>query len=109
MTAGSGAFQEACLTETVRLLEEAGLPARFERVEGKRESYYRAPLSVRGQSLEVYVYRDEAGFMVNGSEWTICERPDYDGEDALIEAFLQKLRGTIRRLQGGSSGSAASF
>lgn len=108
MTSGSGAFQEACITGTVRLLEEAGLPARFERIKGKRQTYHRALLSVKGQSLEVYVYRDEAGFMVNGSEWAICERPDYDTEEALIEAFLQKLRGTIRKLQGGS-GSTASF
>lgn len=108
MTSGSEVFQETCMTRTVRLLEEARLPARFEKIKGKREAYHRALLSLGGHSLEVYVYRDEAGFMVNGSEWTICERPDYDGEEALIEAFLQKLRETIRKLQGGS-GNTASF
>lgn len=96
-------FQEACMRKAVKILEEAGLPARFERVDGEHEAYYRVAGTVGTQTMEVYVYRDEAGFMVNGQEWTICERPDYDGDDALIEAFLEKLQGRIQKLKGVAS------
>ncbi|MHB1587438.1 MAG: hypothetical protein ACYCRH_08355 [Acidiferrobacteraceae bacterium] len=65
-------------------------------MEGKRETYFRARLVTAKGAFDLYVYEDEAGTMVvDPQRWFICEVPDYDTPDALIAAFITKLRGLI--------------
>lgn len=70
----------------------SGQKVDFKSIIGKKESYYYAICTIKNLSVEVYIYEDEAGFSINGKDWTICENPDYDDEEKLTEAFLEKLR-----------------
>jgi hypothetical protein len=63
----------------------------FEKVIGKTEIYYKAAIAVSHHKVDIYIYEDEAGFMVDEKDWTICEIQDYSTEEALIESFISKL------------------
>jgi hypothetical protein len=78
---------------TTRRMKAAGArrDVAFERIEGRRETYYKATLGGASQAVEIFVYTDEAGFMVDGRDWRIFERPDFASEEDLLENFLDAL------------------
>lgn len=45
--------------------------------------------------LDVYLYEDEAGFFLDGKNWTIFEKPDYSSSSELLNAFLTHLRAKL--------------
>lgn len=88
-------FQLHCASEVAKLLREKGLSFRREPIEGNEESYFIFRMdSSTVEPLEIYVYEDEAGFLV-GKDWHIWESPDYETPQELISAFLKSLRSSI--------------
>lgn len=88
-------FQLTCVERCRSLLARTpGLDYRdFEELAGKKESYLKLRIADRRNCLiEVYVYLNEAGYMVNEKEWTAFERPDYPSDEALINAFIGGLQ-----------------
>jgi len=87
-------FQARCLEECRNILRQIPVlrSGDFEKIVGKAETYFKATAEGPGHSLEVYVYQDEAGYMLDGKRWTIFEKPDYRSENELREAFLKSLR-----------------
>jgi hypothetical protein len=87
-------FQNRCLERCRAFLrDDLGLPqVTFKEIIGKHETYYKYDFSNAGQKIELYVYYDEAGFMIDGHDWTICERPDYPHDERLIDSFIEKLK-----------------
>lgn len=87
-------FQERCLEECKNIFTQ--IPAlrysSFEKIVGKAEMYFKATADGLHHALEVYVYEDEAGYMLDGKRWTIFEKPDYRSGDELLQAFLKSLR-----------------
>lgn len=66
-------------------------PLEFTLVRGRKEEFLVAKASRAGQSLDVYIYDDEAGFMSGGTKWKIFERPDYVDDVQLIRSFVAAL------------------
>ncbi len=64
----------------------------FQEVVGKRETYLKATVKAPRHVVEIYIYEDEAGYLLEGGEWTIFEKPDYSSPDELIRTFLASLR-----------------
>ena len=64
-------------------------------INGKRETYYKFTFEHVGHVIEIYIYLDEAGYMLDDHFWTICERPDYSDDDELIASFTSKLKDVI--------------
>jgi hypothetical protein len=87
-------FQERSLAECRDLLRHfSGVRHRdFEKVVGKKEIYFKLTAEGPNHVLEIYVYQDEAGYMLDGKRWTIFEKPDYRSESDLQKAFLSSLR-----------------
>jgi|SRR5215470_156176 len=87
-------FQERCLEECRNIFTQiSALRYRdFEKIVGKRETYFKATAEGPNHALEIYVYQDEAGYMLDGKRWTIFEKPDYRSESELLGAFLNGLR-----------------
>jgi hypothetical protein len=87
-------FQERCLEECRNLFRL--IPALrygdFEKIVGKAETYFKATADGPHHLLEVYVYEDEAGYMLDGKQWTIFEGTDYRSQNELLETFLKSLR-----------------
>jgi hypothetical protein len=71
----------------------------FQETVGKREAYFKTALSLAAHKFEIYIYIDEAGFMIDGHNWTICERPDYSNDEDLIKSFISKLQNAISSFQ----------
>ncbi|HBH61356.1 MAG TPA: hypothetical protein DDX85_06390 [Nitrospiraceae bacterium] len=85
-------FSRKCIERCRRLLKEAlGKETEFEKVIGKSETYDKATIDVSHYKVDIYVYEDEAGFMVDGKDWTICEVQDYSTAEELMESFISKL------------------
>ncbi|OGW51435.1 MAG: hypothetical protein A2V62_03355 [Nitrospirae bacterium RBG_19FT_COMBO_58_9] len=63
----------------------------FQEVVGKKETYLKATVKAAQHILEVYLYEDEAGYLLEGGEWTIFEKPDYSTSSELLGAFLASL------------------
>jgi hypothetical protein len=87
-------FQERCLEECREIFRQIPVLryGDFEKIVGKTGTYFKATAEGPGHALEVYVYQDEAGYMLDGKRWTIFEKPDYRSENELLEAFLKGLR-----------------
>ncbi len=68
----------------------------FEPIEGTRETYYRAMFDRPSAALEIFVYTDEAGFMLDGRTWRVFERPDFPSEEDLLSQFLDALSPYLR-------------
>ncbi len=64
----------------------------FHEVQGKKENYFVGNVPHPPHTVDIYVYLDEAGFGVEGKDWVICERADYDSDAALIAALIEKLK-----------------
>ena len=97
MTTSITGFQERCLEECRTLFRQIPAPryGDFEKIVGKAETYFKATADGPHHALEVYVYEDEAGYMLDGKRWTIFEKPDYRSQKELMEAFLKSLRGKL--------------
>jgi hypothetical protein len=60
----------------------------FKKVVGQKETFFQGQID----NIDIYIYSDEAGFMINNKDWVICEKPDYSSQEELINNFLLKLR-----------------
>ena len=91
-------FQRDGLEECESLLEK--FPnmehSGFQEVVGKRETYLKATVKAPQHVLEVYLYEDEAGYLLEGGEWIIFEKPDYPSSAELLNAFLTKLHENLK-------------
>lgn len=87
-------FQTRCQVAVSACLAARGQGAAFT-VQGETEDYLKATVVGRDGPVEVFIYSDEAGLMSAGGEWEICEKWDFDGEDALLGAFLELLERKI--------------
>lgn len=86
------AFQEKCWLRCELLLREKNtLFAGPLRVDGRRETYFIIQFSWGADAIELFIYANEAGVMVNGKDWTIFEAPDFDSDELLIAAYAQHL------------------
>ena len=85
-------FPEKCIRTVNEAAVSFGLPPfEFKLVEGRKENYWRAT-PVQGKSfIELYVYKDEAGYMLDGREWIIFERPDFSTDQELIQQFVSSV------------------
>lgn len=64
----------------------------FNEIRGKKENYFVGKVNHPPYIVDIYVYLNEAGFGVEGKDWIICERPDYDSDADLIAALIEKLK-----------------
>ena len=85
-------FQKMCWRQCKKLLEKVRcsftgpIP-----VQGKRETYVIVQFEFGSDRVELFIYVDEAGIMINGKSWRIFERADYRTEDELITAYAKHL------------------
>lgn len=85
-------FQERCIKKVVDYIKEIiGEKIIFKEVIGRKEMFYQSQI----KSIDIYVYSDEAGFMLSNKEWVICEKPDYHTQEDLMEDFLLRLKNEI--------------
>lgn len=88
-------FQRNCIAEILVLFKELKIPEPlFKEIEGRSEQYYLARAVSDGRSLDIYVYEDEVGMMVD-EKWTVCEKPDSRSFQELIKQFSGILRETL--------------
>ena len=90
-------FQNICITKCCELLAKYFIESKTIFVQGKKESYYIINLLKFPQKFDIYIYYDEAGIMINDKDWSICEKPDYDDENSLINDFLVVLDSKIKK------------
>lgn len=87
-------FQKSLLQDVENILRS--LPdlewGGFQEVVGKRETYLKATTKAPSHVVEIYIYEDEVGYLLEGGEWTIFEKPDYSSPIELVRAFLSSLR-----------------
>jgi hypothetical protein len=82
-------FSEQCIGAVNEAAVTQGFPPfEFKLVEGRKENYWRAAPFHEKPFIELYVYEDEAGYMLDGKEWIIFERPDFSTEQELIQQFV---------------------
>jgi len=89
-------FQIKCWNSCKELLEKFSVS--FEeplRVHGKSEDYYVIKFFINENSIELFMYVNEAGIMVNENDWSIVESPDFDSDDELIDALNKNLSGLL--------------
>jgi hypothetical protein len=82
-------FQARCWERCHDILQREGIsyigPTQ---IDGKRESYYLVQLEREDTTIELYIYVNEAGTMLNRKQWRIFEAPDFADEKQLIDAFV---------------------
>ena len=83
-------FQKLCIEECDKLFLSKGYNVTFEKIIGKKETYYIGYLRLSNE-FEIYIYDDEAGLGINKTEWMHCERPDYESDEELIAGFINIL------------------
>ncbi|MGH9199420.1 MAG: hypothetical protein ACRD1T_27280 [Acidimicrobiia bacterium] len=90
-------FQKECRQACEAVLSEIlpGWHAEFVLVTGKHESYYKAEVHAGARSLGIFIYDDEAGFLIDGKDWSGFEKPDYRDSADLIDAFSSSVRRTL--------------
>lgn len=89
-------FQNECLKRFKSLLSEFSIVySDYKRVKGKSEDYCYSTLNFNSQFIEVYIYEDEVGYMINKKEWSIFESPDYATKENLINAFIDDLKNNL--------------
>jgi len=85
------AFQDECIQRVRKLIQEIiGKQVNFEEVKGRKEIFYQGRIN----NVVIYIYSDEAGFMLN-KNWIICEKPDYSSAEELMKDFLSRLRARL--------------
>lgn len=95
------AFQRECIDATERLLSSRGVAFEvpFQEITGQHENYYKADIGAEDHLVEIYVYVDECGYMVDANEWRIFERPDFATEQELIGGFTDALAAVLDQFQ----------
>ncbi|UCF66943.1 MAG: hypothetical protein JSV80_14325 [Acidobacteriota bacterium] len=92
-------FQHRCRERLERLMAERGLDAVFtglpahpdRTVQAEDQSgHLRADVAGPRGVIELYLYRREAGFKVEGN-WYVFERQRFAGETQLLEALVRAL------------------
>lgn len=63
----------------------------FQQITGKKETYLKSNVTSSRHSVEVFIYEDELGYLIDGGEWVIFERADYDVSSELLKAFMAGL------------------
>jgi len=82
-------FSELCMQTLNDAATSAGLPPfEFRFIEGRKENYWRSTPLLGKPFIDIYVYRDEAGYMLDGKEWIIFEHPDFSTKQELIQRFV---------------------
>jgi hypothetical protein len=82
-------FSEKCIRVLCLALSEIGQSdTQFKLIHGKKEDYWSAKLAKNDSTVDLYIYEDEAGCMIGEKEWSIFERPDFDSDDELIQAYV---------------------
>lgn len=66
------------------------------RVDGRKETYFIVQFPWGADTVELFIYVNEAGVMVNGKDWTIFEAPDFDSDDLLIEAYVEHVANILK-------------
>jgi len=91
-------FPEQCIRAVNEAAVSSGLPPfEFKLVEGRKENYWRAAPSHERPFIELYVYADEAGYMLDGKRWIIFECPDFSTEQELIQKFVSSVIGEVAK------------
>ena len=87
-------FQEDCKDHAEAVIQGfSRIESRpFVLMKGREEDYLYADLRYDKRLIEVYIYEDEAGYMINGKRWRIFEKPDFSGPEELMHAFSAALR-----------------
>lgn len=81
-------FQKKCMQDTIILVKRiTGKQIDFKKTIGRKETFYQGQIN----DVDIYIYSDEAGFMLNNKDWVICEKPDYDSQEELMKDFLSRL------------------
>jgi len=97
-------FHDTCISRLHEMLKEFPVKGTvfFEKIKGKHEDYFMASVTVTGHVIVVYLYPDdkEAGFEVDGRDWIMLEKYDYDSPDKLISALVAKLRKVLQDFTG---------
>ena len=89
-------FQKECIEKTKSLVQEiTGKQINFVEVIGRKERFYQCQLKNDDENIDIYIYLDEAGFMLDNKEWIICEKPDYFSPEELMRDFLSRLKKQI--------------
>lgn len=96
-------FQKKCIKEVIYTLAEYGLGEVHPQLRGNKEKYYLISLDLGKSKIELYVYEDEAGIMLEDNRWIIFEKPDYKSDDKLINDFIVKLKGLLQEFRGNTA------
>lgn len=91
-------FQEKCISECMTFFQSIGLHAAFNKAAGREEEYYITSITADSTVVDVYIYVDEAGVMVNKTDWLSCERPDFDSDTELISALIHKISEVLSKV-----------
>ncbi len=98
-------FQSFCKEQIEGLLEPYGLAPVFDRLPGDpartgrwpdRSGHYRAEIRHAGRTIELYLYRDEAGFKADRN-WYVFEKRRYEDETELVRALTRELASRLER------------
>jgi hypothetical protein len=87
-------FQVKADRELAALLANMGLKSDSQLVVGERENYIKA--RIPETTFDLYIYLDEAGIQGPGIDYRF-EKPDYDGENELIAAFVGRVKSLAER------------
>lgn len=91
-------FSEQCIRAVNEETNSHGLPPfEFKLVKGRKENYWRASSVHRKPLIEIYIYKDEAGYMLDGKRWIVFEHPDFSTERELIQIFVASVIGEMTK------------
>jgi hypothetical protein len=87
-------FQEQCIN---RCNSIRSINFKFKEIVGDTETYYLSETEIGKHNVVMYIYVDEAEFKLD-EKWYIFEKPDYDSENDLLNAFIDKLTECLSQL-----------
>lgn len=61
--------------------------------------YYTANFQANAHCFTIYIYPDEIGIDIDGHDWRICEKYDFNSPEELIRDFTEKLSTIISEPQ----------
>ena len=87
---GVSEFQNACIQGCQDLLEKTPdvRHSNFVKVSSTDETYYKISISTPGHYLQVYIYSQNAAYMLDGKHWLSFEERNDGALDELIAHFL---------------------
>jgi hypothetical protein len=82
-------FPERCIVDLHKEMASRRLKSvEFKLVQGKHEAYQYAKVVQKDLLVELYVYTDEAGCMLDERDWKIFEKQDFFDDNKLIRQFV---------------------